>query len=537
MHATCWQTETGWEVQIVRGIAQCDLHHLLEALHLDNIGKIGESQGKLFLNFPSAAAADQAAKILHGCQLPGHPKSCIPACIKGSGSQRNHLRASSQIQQSCQPARQPVSQDKLKKQSSTSEMVSADCTVIITVQQGTQQREVEQLVAAWKLGGQFASAGAVGVMSKSPLIYVNFGDSAQAAAAVQSFIIAYSGSGHRATLKSASAGSKMSWVPYFASNLRPVDEDQCLAAGVLLFYRSSSGKCEVLLGEQKGRLTLLGGMRNRARETSRAAAVREFDEETADQLNIDMPSHGASTTDSSITAGLVAECPVIWLGGMQTNSKYALYVLDIAKQISELAKYRHLQPRLASVMANLPANFLKRRKSLGSLMWKQDQLEMSSLQWVQLDAHQVLTLPSKSMNAFLAKLVAECQPLRQFAADTLKAAAVPSLKSNIEAAQEAARQEIPALQSAIAALSRPTLPVQEPTAPSDLVTVPPNSREFQVLQSMVGFPLQGLEVKWVEVAAREARFNAWRCTLPSAVQDITQVGCQLSSCAQHGSFV
>ena len=157
---------------------------LARSVALDKIGKIGKSQGKLFLNFPSAAAADQAGKVLHGCQVPGHPKSCISACIKGSGSQRIHLRASSQIQQSCQSARQPASQDKLKKQSSTSEMVSADCTVIITVQQGTQQREVEQLVAAWKLGGQFASAGAVGVTSKSPLIYVNFGDSVQAAAAV-----------------------------------------------------------------------------------------------------------------------------------------------------------------------------------------------------------------------------------------------------------------------------------------------------------------------------------------------------------------
>ena len=188
-----------------------------------------------------------------------------------------------------------------------------------------------------------------------------------------------------------------------------------------------------------------------------------------------MSSHGASTTDSSITAGLIAECPVIWLAGTQTNPKYALYVLDIAKQMTELAKYRHLQPRLASVMANLPANFLKHRYNLGSLMWRQDQLEMQSLQWVQLDAHQVLRVPSKSMNAFLAKLVAECQPLRQFAADTLKATAVPSLKSDIEAAQEAARQEMPALQSAIAALSRPIPPVQEPIAPTDLVTVPPNS--------------------------------------------------------------
>lgn len=169
---------------------------------------MGEYRGRLFLNFTSSVAAERAVKVLNGYQLSKEPAASLSACIKGSGfrssgGQHVNVTASSQG-----TAGQTIS----------SGMVSADCTVIIMVRQGTQPRELEQLVAAWNPGGQFACAGAVGVSSKLPLIYVNFGDSAQASAAVQSFIRAYSSSGHSASLKSAHASRQISSVHHLITH-------------------------------------------------------------------------------------------------------------------------------------------------------------------------------------------------------------------------------------------------------------------------------------------------------------------------------
>ena len=341
---------------------------------------------------------------------------------------------------------------------------------------------------------------------------------------MQLFNSVHGGGPHHASLKSARSDNKLSWTPYMADKLRPADEQNFCSAGVLLLHRNSHGQCQVLLGKQKGRLTFLGGMRNTA-ETSTATAARELAEESADQLVLSLrrlSARGTAPVDSHFTANLVADCPVIWLGGTNTNSKYALYIMDIAARISQMPSYSHLEPQLSTALDSLPADFLGRRQGLLSALWSSSRLEMQSLHWIQLHKSQVLTAASKDMSAFLAKVVAECQPLQQWAANVTSATALPSLQHNIQAAQKAARQEEPALRAAISSLTVPTAPIVQPTAPSDLVSVPPGSREFMHIQSLCkGRPLH--EIKRVVVPGRQARFEAWKRFLPVPNRDITQV--------------
>ena len=408
------------------------------------------------------------------------------------------------------------------------QIFTADCTVVIETS-GTG-RDLDSVVAAWSPAGAFAQAAAVNASSHLGMAYINFANAAQAATAVDMFNsrqlsdISRSPLRQRAVLKSCrDAYQQISQQPYLAQKLKPVDEAHFSAAGLLLLRTPQKGKPEVLLGHEiilGGQLTLLGGKRERG-ETSRITAAREFHEESAYQLQAALhltPQQGLSLVDR-----LLADSQVIWLGGGpdgRGNSKYALYLVDIAQGINKLSDMQHLQPSLSDMLldiCNSFANFQKRRA------WSapSGQREMQSLEWVPLDCRHALAAPVQSMGPFLTKMVTGCQPLKEWAVDTVTQHLPAQITADIKAAQLQAKLEKPALQTAIAKLSAPIPKPQAPTSLTDLVTVQQGSPEYQKIQALAAGPLH--EIKRVNVPDRESRFDAYRLQLPAQYQAISQV--------------
>lgn len=368
--------------------------------------------------------------------------------------------------------------------------------------------------------------------------YVNFASAAQASAAVDVFNsqqhsdISKSPLRQRAVLKSCrDAYQQVSQQPYLAQRLKPIDEAHYSAAGLLLLHQPRKGKPEVLLGREiilGGQLTLLGGKRERG-ESSHITAAREFQEETAYQLQVALhltPQQGLSLIDR-----LLADCQVIWLGGYPNgrgNSKYALYIVDIAQGISKLSDMQHLQPQLSEMLLDICDSFVKfQRRQAWSPSVPSGQREMQSLEWMALDSQHVLAAPHHSMGPFLAKMAGSCQPLKEWAVDTVTKHMPAQIQADIKAAQQQARLETPSLQAAVAKLSIPIPKPQAPTSLTDLVTVQPGSPEYQRIQALAPGPLH--EIKRVNVPDRESRFDAWRLSLPAQYQTISQVRTWLKS--------
>ena len=407
---------------------------------------------------------------------------------------------------------------------------ASDCTVVIET--SGNGRDLDALLAAWTPPGTLAQAGAVSVSAHMGVAYVNFANAAQAAAAVDMFNsrqhsdISKSPMRQRAVLKSCrDAHQQISQQPYLAQKLKAVDEAHFSAAGLLLVHKPQKGKPEVLLGREiilGGQLTLLGGKRERG-ESSRITAAREFQEESAYQLQVALhltPQQGLSLVDR-----LLADCQVIWLGGSpdgRGNSKYALYIVDIAQGISNLSDLQHLQAQLSDMLQDICISFARfQRRRAWSLSLPSGQREMQSLEWVALSSQHMLAAPLQSMGPFLTKLATGCQPLKEWALDTVTEHMPAQIKAHIKAAQQQAMLEQPSLQAAIAKLKAPVPKPQAPTALTDLVTVQPRSPEYQKIQALISSPLH--EIKRVNVPERESRFDAYRLSLPGQHQVISQV--------------
>ena len=399
----------------------------------------------------------------------------------------------------------------------------ADCTMVVESSQ--PQQDERSLLATW------ASAGAVSaqVTATADLAYINFSSSAQAAAAVdmlnsrQVSSISRASMMQRAVLKSShDAHQQLSSQPYLAAKLTAIDEAHFKAAGILLMHRPSNGKPEVLLGHEivhQGRLALLGGKREKG-ETSRITAAREFQEETAFQLQAAL--HLTPQQGSDLVDVLLADSQVIWVAGSPDgtgNSKYALYLVDISQGISKLPAFQHLQPQLAKLLEKLCVKFASFHQH--GLHMPSGQREMQSLAWIPLSSHTTVTAPTHSLTGFLAKVVTNCQPLQQWALDTITEHMPAKLHADVKAAQLQAQLETPVLNAAVARLQAPIPPPAAPTQLTDLVTVQPGSTEYQHVKAMV--PMGVHEIKRVVVPEREARFDAWRLGLPRQYQVVTSV--------------
>lgn len=410
------------------------------------------------------------------------------------------------------------------------QVFAPDCTVVIET--SGSGRDLDALLTAWSPSGALAQAGAVNVSAYMGVAYVNFAIAVQAAAAVDMFNsrqhsdISMSPLRQRAVLKSCrDAYQQISQQPYLAQRLKAIDEAHFSAAGLLLVHKPRKGKPEVLLGREiilGGQLTLLGGKRERG-ESSRITAAREFQEESAYQLH--MALHLTRQQGLSLIDRLLADCQVIWLGGSPNgrgNSKYALYIMDIAQGIPKLSDMQHLQPQLSDMLLDVCDSFAEfRRRRAWSPSVPSGQREMQSLEWVALDSQHVLAAPHQSLGPFLGKMATSCQPLKEWAVDTVTQHMPAQIQADIKAAQQQAKLERPNLQTAITKLSTPIPKPQAPTSLTDLVTVQPGSPEYQKIQALASGPLH--EIKRVNVPERESRFDAWRLSLPAQYQAISQV--------------
>jgi 8-oxo-dGTP pyrophosphatase MutT (NUDIX family) len=189
--------------------------------------------------------------------------------------------------------------------------------------------------------------------------------------------------------------------PYLGAVLRPEDEAGFKSAGVLLCC-VIGGRPQVLLGRQSltgCTLTLLGGKRDASTDGSLATALREFHEETAQQLERSRPVEQGWLAGALSTSGTVA-----WLGGKKTNSKYALYLVDATE--SDNASLNSVCDRFATL-----------RKSPVWHRLPKEFKEMRQLIWVPLDNTNVLAAPVSSLSPFLRTVLEECEPLRSSAAD------------------------------------------------------------------------------------------------------------------------
>lgn len=401
-----------------------------------------------------------------------------------------------------------------------------DCTMVIESSQAHKSESA--VLAAW------AAAGAVSVhvTTAADIAYVNFVSSAQAAAAVdklnsrQKSDAGKSALKQRAMLKSTQQSyQQLSCQAYLAAKLTAVDEAHFSAAGILLLHRPSKGKPEVLLGHETihhCRLSMLGGKREKG-ESSRIAAAREFQEETAYQLESAL--HLSRQQTSELLDILLADSQVIWLGGKPDgsgNAKYALYLVDICQGISKLPKFQHLQATLSDRMQRLCVKFASSQQHS---MWRPiNQSEMQSLEWVPLSSRSVLSAPTQSLADFLTMVVKGCQPLRQWAVDVITEHIPAKLQAQVRAAQQQAHLEKPSLHAAIAKLSVAIPPPAAPTTLTDLVTVQPGSAEYNKVKALMSGQVH--EIKRVVVPERKARFDAWGLHLASknaSWQKVTKV--------------
>lgn len=186
-----------------------------------------------------------------------------------------------------------------------------------------------------------------------------------------------------------------------ASQLLPQDESGFKAAGLLL-CRNIKGHACVLLGKQAGGYALLGGSRDLS-ESSLMTALREFHEETAGQLHLKQHAF----------VGYVARnAQVIWVGGQQTNAKYALYVVDMDSSTIPMSISHQLE--------SLCQRFASFR---GTPSWHRlphTYKETDALSWVVLDGKHLVS-PKVRQSPFLAKVLVECEPLRNWLAGCMAA--------------------------------------------------------------------------------------------------------------------
>ena len=143
------------------------------------------------------------------------------------------------------------------------------------------------------------------------------------------------------------------------------------------------------------------------------------------------------------------------------------------------------------------------------------------LEWVWLHSKTVIAISQHTVGTFLAKVIPGCQPFRDWALDTVTQHIPARLAAEIRANQQQAVLENPNLQANIARLGTPIPPPQAPTQLTDLVTVQPGSAEYDQIQALIQGPMH--ELKRVVVPERDSRFDAWRLSLPSAYQAISQV--------------
>ena len=397
-------------MQVVRGVDPEVLTWLLDSLHIVIEGQVGKSRDRLFLNFTTLALAQQAASSLQNQRLIGSAVSASmknPAGLFSSspGAPGSGAKTTSESQLAHVPDYSSAAAG--LPAAASSNFFSADCTVVLELAEGTSADMAHKLSGAWQQRGEFSAFRAIQTLERNQRIYINFATAKQAVAAADKFnegIITRYLDTHviaRAVVKSVFDKSQLSYDAYAADRLLPVDEAYYGAAGLLCLRRSRNGHLKVLLGRQHGRLTLLGGMRNRG-ESSCLTAMREFSEETSYQLDI------------GVVAQLIPHASVIWVGGADFNSKYALYILDLdsPSASSDVPVPLAVHEQFLS----LCARFAELRSSPAWKGLPSSQREMRALEWVEPDARSVVAVSSSSCSPFLSKLMVECQPLQQWAA-------------------------------------------------------------------------------------------------------------------------
>ncbi|KAK9797437.1 hypothetical protein WJX73_004192 [Symbiochloris irregularis] len=177
---------------------------------------------------------------------------------------------------------------------------------------------------------------------------------------------------------------------YHSKRLLPIDEAGFKAAGVLL-CRIIAGKPQVLLGKDSlagYKLALLGGMREVAEDRAEGSldtALREFHEETAGQLE------PGKSPERGWLAHALSSSLVLWVCGLQSNSKYALYLVDATSDESGVP---------ASV-DSVCTRFVSHRTSAAWQRLPHTSREMNELVWVPLDEMWVLAAHVRTMHPFL----------------------------------------------------------------------------------------------------------------------------------------
>ena len=421
-------------LQVVRNIDPESLVRLLGQLRVGIEGKIGNSYDKLFLNFATPAMAQQAAIQLHNLPSPSINAPPVAATIKDPVAFAVSANAStltaptaahsgtkfrSVLQNAFLPGHSTAADVAGVPAPATQRMFSADLTVVLELGGCMSAGVVQELVAAWQQRGEFAACGAVQAAVHQQHIYINFATAMQAAAAADKFNegitirFLYKQITTRAVVKSSLNKSQLNSNAYPAPRLSPADEAYYSSAGLLCLRRSYNGNMEVLLGRQHGQLTLLGGKRNLG-ESSCLTAMREFSEETSYQL------------DQLLIAQLIPHASVVWIGGAESNAKYALYILDLGSISTGSSSSAALQQAVHQQFTGICNRFAKFRNSSA---WRQlpiDQQEMQAIEWVRLDARHVLAARPCSCSPFLSKVMAECRPLQQWAAHTVQQHAGPA---------------------------------------------------------------------------------------------------------------
>ena len=411
-------------MQVVTGVDPHSLQQLLLRVNIHIEGPVHESYDKLYLNFQSPQHAQQAVQLLRHNLAVSFPGDHISAVIKKPSASTVAVTAS--IPRSSAAVATPAPMFTASYAAPPQALpgygakhavaltvpaahshTPSNCTLVIETSE-LSVKGAENMVAKWQQEGELSGCSNLQTVVRLPYIYVSFATAAQASNALDSFNqgiarrYLHRHGLSRAVLKSSLDKTQLSHSAYDAATLSPVDEAYYSSAGLLCVRRSKKNGFEVLLGREHGKLTLLGGKRNLG-ECSALTAMREFSEETAYQL-------GSSL---QLLAQLIPKASVIWVGGLESNAKYALYILDLEHACDS---------KDAAPFHRISSNFERLRSSPDWRRLPVDQQEMQALEWIKLDYQSVLAVKSHTLGSFLGKLVVECQPLRQWASDLLNQA-------------------------------------------------------------------------------------------------------------------